>query len=1005
MMRVRRGNARCNHGMRIACVLACWLLLADAWLASPARAESPALAEYAHDSWTTRQGLPHNSVLDIAQTRDGYLWFGTWEGLARYNGIDFTTFSRTSFPALPDSAISALHADAEGNLWTGDTRGNLGRRDADGRWRFWGGKAGVPQASITALVRDENGRTWVAFERLGVGLLDAGGAFRLLPLPANVPAVTGLHFALGRDGRLWLGTLDGLYRVDADGLHAASGMGAPTGLVSPYRDAEGSVWVTAGGDIYRLVGERYERVRHVADVRRFSVMLRDDHGDLWMGTDNQGLLRIGERGMEWVDARRGLPEGRITALFQDRENSLWVGVNGGLYRLRETLFSSYTREDGLVGNYVRALLPTRDGSLWIGGNNGLNRMLPDKRMVSVALDRDDPGRGMSVMALAEGADGDVLVGTYGDGLLRLHDGHVMARNGPALNLPGGHVRTLATGADGAVWMGTRRGVCVIAPDGHARWLDAPGMPKGLVYALQATAHGLWVGSGEGVVLWRDGRAEKIDVDAAADAHSVLDLYEDTAAGVMWMSTDRGLVRYRYRDRHLDHVGIEQGLPVDAVFQMVVDKQGSAWLGSNRGVLRADYAALMRRADGTDRQPLHVDLFGTLDGMVSSQGNGASSPTTVLRADGSVWFATAGGAVTVQPERLVRFRVLPPPPVVIEGVALDGQVAEISPASRLRIGPDTRRLSISFVGLSYLLPQGIRYRTRLDGFDRDWVERGSQHVAEFTSLMPGEYVFRVSAANADGRWNPQEAVLRFVVEPSLWQMPGFWIVLGLFALMLSIGLYRDRMVRFRRSETRLRQLVDERTVDLQRQSERLLRVDAEREQLLTRLRRQTEDFERLAHEDPLTGLPNRRRFDEALAHEFARSRRSGEPWSLAMIDIDHFKQVNDRYSHAVGDEALRAVADVLRTHDRGMDTVARLGGEEFALLMPHTTAEQAVGVCERLREAMRSHDCGGIAPGLAVTISIGVAAWPEHADAAAVMEAADAALYRAKARGRDRVMAG
>lgn len=310
-----------------------------------------------------------------------------------------------------------------------------------------------------------------------------------------------------------------------------------------------------------------------------------------------------------------------------------------------------------------------------------------------------------------------------------------------------------------------------------------------------------------------------------------------------------------------------------------------------------------------------------------------------------------------------------------------------------------------MGLSYLLPQGIRYRTRLDGFERDWVERGGQHVAEFTALAPGEYVFRVSAANADGHWNPREAVLRFVVEPSLWQMPGFWIVLGLFAVGLSIGLYRDRIARFRRNEARLRQLVDERTVDLQRQSERLLRVDAEREQLLTRLRQQTEDFERLAHEDPLTGLPNRRRFDEALAHEFARSARSGEAWSLAMIDIDHFKQVNDRHSHAVGDQALRAVADVLRACGRDMDTVARLGGEEFALLMPHTALAQALGVCERLRMAVRSHDCAGIAPGLVVTISIGVAAWPEHADAAAVMEAADAALYRAKAGGRDRVMSG
>ncbi len=437
-----------------ACVLAALALVA----VRDAFAASPALAEYAHDTWTTSQGLPHNAVLDIAQTRDGYLWFGTWEGLARYNGMGFATLSRTSTPALPDSAISALHADAEGNLWTGDTRGNLGRRDADGRWRFWGGADGLPRAGITALVRDRDGRTWVAFERMGVGLLDAGGAFRRLPLPDNVPALTGLHFAIGHDRRLWLGTLTGLYRVDADGLHdAGAGLGAPAGVVSPYSDGAGQIWLTSGGDIYRLQGGRFQRVRHVADVHRFGVMLRDDHGDLWMGTDNQGLLRIGEHGMEWIDARRGLPEGRITALFQDRENSLWVGVNGGLYRLRETLFSSYTREDGLAGNYVRALLPARDGSLWIGGNNGLNRMLPDRRMTRVALDRDDPGKGLSVMALAEGTDGDIWVGTYGDDLIRLREGRVPVRYGQALGLPGGHVRSLAT-APPTVRCGWARGV-------------------------------------------------------------------------------------------------------------------------------------------------------------------------------------------------------------------------------------------------------------------------------------------------------------------------------------------------------------------------------------------------------------------------------------------------------------------------------------------------------------------------------------------------------------------
>lgn len=976
-----------------------WLVVCASWVAACGIANAhpvvgpPPLRDYVVDAWTTRNGLPHNSLRDIAQTPEGHLWFATWEGAVRYNGIDFTVINRGTTPALRDNGVGSLYVDPEGRLWLSDSRGNLGRQQPDGQWRFLERTKDWPQALIHDMAMDSHGRLWLLFENHGMGRLDPDERFAYFPPPAGIPLPASYpRMVIDPEDRIWVGTMDGLVIRQPDGRweRAPPRWNLPRGLAWPYRGAGGSRWVVAGEGIHRVQGGEATLVRRLPGMGHFTAMLRDRNGDLWLGTENHGLLRIGSHGVERLPAGEILPNGRIASLLEDAEGSIWVGANGGLFRLRETLFSAITRRDGLSGEYVRAVLEDRDGNLWIGGGGGLDRLGNDGGIEHIEVRGRSPDA-LSVLSIAQGPDGDVWVGTYADGVFRLHEGRLRQRYAQDEGVPSGHVRAIAVDDAGTVWAGTRRGLVVLGGEG-ARVPSIPGLPQGLITALASIDGALWIGSVEGAHVLRGDRVERIDVDAMGGARSVFG-FQGVGRDV-WISTDRGL--YRHRAGKLTRVGLEQGLPVDAVFQLVPDRLGNAWVTSNRGVLRIRMDALDAAADGQST-PVPVEHYTEADGLPSAQGNGSSSPSAILRRDGSVWIATAAGVAAVDPARLQRYLDRRAPPTVIERVELDGRVVPFNARAAL---PGGKRIGVSYVGLSYVMSDRIRYRTRLIGLDADWVERGRQRTVEYMGLPPGDYVLQVAAAHPGGAWTQDVASWAFTIKPLWWQRTDARVVAALLLLAGLFALYRYLLHRYRTKNLRLARLVNERTRDLQAQAERLLAVDRERAQLLERVRRQAVAYERQAREDALTGLPNRRRFDEVLTRDMAVAQRAGHPLCLALIDLDHFKRINDTHSHAVGDAVLREAAIRLAGGSRAADLLARLGGEEFALLLPDTTLDEAITILERLQETFERHATWAGVAGLRVTFSVGVAACRFDDTPARLLERADAAMYRAKNQGRN-----
>ena len=995
----------CSWRGTFALLLGVLCLLIAIPTSAVASSSPPPLRDYAVDRWTTVEGLPHNSIRAITQTPEGHLWFGTWEGLVSYNGREFLVLDRASKPGLLDNGIGALYRDGDGSLWISDSRGNVGRRDADGKLQFFPRPADLPNVLIQAMTMDRSGTLWLLYEGKGLSSLDPDGTFHFQP-PAPGSALGSAYTRLVVDDhdRLWIGSFAGLAFRDIAGDGIAhlvpDDFGLPPGLAWPYLAPNGQLWIAAGDSLYRMENGRPKLQYQLPDNARLTAMLQDRNGQLWLGTENLGLFRLtSQHGLERMVADLTLPGGRITEIFEDAEGSIWVGANGGLFRLRDTLFSNFTTRDGLSGNYIRAVMEDRNGLLWVGSAKGLDRMDSDGTFQARHLPTAS-GNPPSVLSLADDKDGTLWIGTYVDGLYRIGRDDSIRRYGVGDGLPAGNIRAIAVDDDGVVWLATQNGVAGLRGD-HASVVGGENAPTGLTIGLDSEPGELWMGTLEGARVLRGNKIENVDLSAMGGGRSVFGFCR--LGNDMWLVTDRGL--YRYRKGQLARVGLEQGMPVDATFEMIPDQLGNVWITSNRGVMRTTHKAMDAVADGRSKR-IEVQRYTEMDGMISSQANGSSGPAAWLRRNGTLWVATASGLSMVDPARLASVNPASPPPTVIESLAVEGQPLPLGEASQDVSLPGGKRISVGYVGLSFVLPERIAYRTRLDGLDNDWIDRGRQRNVEFIGLPPGDYSLHVSAAHPGGSWGDSEATWRFRIAPFWWQRFDVRLIAAFAVLMLLLSTYLILVRRYRTSNLRLTRLIDDRTEDLRQQAARLLLADEEKSVLLEKLRDQSEAFEKQAREDALTGLPNRRAFDESLSRALQWARRDHRPLSLAMIDVDHFKRVNDQHSHTVGDAVLREVGRLLSGTIRVSDVPARVGGEEFALLFHNSTLEQAHVTCERLRQLFHEQrNWAGVA-GLQINFSAGLVQWNGDSEVEeAFVQRADDALYQAKQAGRDRICTG
>lgn len=941
------------------------------------------LADYFTQTWDTRDGLPHNGINALAQTSDGYLWIATWEGFARFNGREFKLFTRGSKVGLPDSAIKSLTSTQNGELLVAGARGGISIR----KNRSW-----KPQYSASTMVNhaifDDKQNMWLGLE--GKGLV-----YRDVTTKRDETIIANLRvfkLLLDAEKTLWVATDKGLFSIKHKTLvsHIDKNIGLPdTPVYSLGLTSKNKLIVGTEQGAFILNNGYFTLLHQDLSNEAISCILEDKNNDLWLGTQKNGIFRLSDDGIEMLDDSKGLPNNRISALYQDKEESIWVGTNSGLFRLREAPFITLSSEQGLAGNYVRSVLAHSDGSLWIGSSKGLNKLVK-RKVYSISpaqLTSENPTSVKSILSLAQGKDGQVLVGTYNSGVYKVIGNTMVPFLNKKQGLPSNEIRSLLSDSKENLWIGTASGLVKMTNKGLiSQFNKQTGLPDNFIMALTEDSHGkVWIGTGVGVVSYQDGIIQNYPIKEAFDAEYAFGF--NVEGDFIWLATDRGLLQIDLTTSNIKAIGRKNGLPVDKLFQIIIDDNDTFWLSSNRGIIKVDRKQINKVIANQDKI-INVEIFAEGAGLLSSQANGGSTPAATLHNDGSVWFATAKGVSQVTHQRLQRIaeRQLP---VIIEQLIVDNKEYPLAlklnkqELRRVNLLAGASRVTIHYAGLGFLMSEKIQYQTQLIGFDASWINKNTQTYTEFTNLPPGEYTFKMRARYPNGEWQNQVATLTFIIPFYYWQTPLF--KLFIVALLFSIFyiFYRYRIVLVIKSEEKLRCLVTKQTLDL---------------------KKQTALFAYQAVHDQLTGLPNRRAFDEWCDNDFKEAKEHSTSLSLAIIDIDHFKAVNDTYSHIVGDQVIKRLSTILSEllpHCSQQVKLARWGGEEFTLLMS-ANKEQALHFCELIRTTMEKNDFSAIAQDLTLTISIGLTDNSSVVDYNQMITDADNALYYSKNNGRNQV---
>jgi signal transduction histidine kinase/ligand-binding sensor domain-containing protein/DNA-binding response OmpR family regulator len=790
-----------------------WCVLAAAfvsWMSVPGPADahdrSKLLSQYSQRVWQSDSGLPQNAVQTITQTRDGYLWIGTQEGLVRFDGTRFTVFDRRNTPAMIGKNVTALLESRDGTLWATTNDGLIALKD--GAFRSYSQANGLPFEFLNSLAEDPDGDLWIG--TLGGGVIRyRKGLFTRLNTKRGLPHDMVHAVAAMPDRTVWIGTAAGLCRwrdgnlttfTERDGL-------AEDEIHALLADPDGSLWVGTVGGLTHMAGGQFVNYTEASGLGRNDVrsILRDGDGDLWVGTEGGGLHRLRGGRFEHYGSAQGLPSDFVASIFEDREKNLWVGtLTGGIVRIKDTPITSYTTLHGLSSNFARPVFQSRDGSVWVGTQGGGLNRLKDGR-VTVFTARDGLPSDM-VWAVTEGRDGSLWIGTSG-GLTRYYQGKFTTYTVHD-GLANDAVRAIFEDSAGRLWIGTRGGgLCRFEHGAFTSYSSLATVPNPIVHAIMADSRGnLWIGSNGGLTRF-DGRTfTTFTTKDGLSSNNVYTVHEDRQ-GTFWIGTYGGGLT-RMQGGAFTSYGFKQGLFDDVVFEVLDDDRGTLWMSCNRGVFSVTKAELDRVARGEAAKVSPV-VYGIEDGMPTGECNGNVQPAGWKARDGRLWFPTARGVVSIDPSKPSWSEVHAP--VAIEQAIADGKELDLLRPAVIPAGDGN--LEVRYAALSFTSPRRLRFRYRLEGFDRNWIEVGARRVAYYTRIPPGGYTFRVQAARPDQSWDEQEATFNVEVRPHFYQAWWFVGFCGFSIVLAGFGAYRVSVSRIRVRQVKLERLVHERTREL------------------------------------------------------------------------------------------------------------------------------------------------------------------------------------------------
>jgi len=946
---------------------------------------SRAFGVYGFKSYGGDQGLTTLAVTVMAQDESGFIWVGTEDGLFRYDGETFRRFGVKD--GLPDAAINALAPAPDGSLWI-LARTGLVRFDGE-RFEIMGKASGLPALENldmwgSALACDAQSRVWIATLR-GLYLGGPSGFWPVEGLPKEPTSCVWINPS---DGTVLTAQSQGrIYRSLPGGGWGEARLAAPydqRAALALVQDADGRTWARGDGFLQRFDRDWKRPAQDLSKVLplkalRDAMLFADAEGRVWAPTQS-GLDCFQGDGGFLLDDSWGLPGSWAGSVLVDREGNLWVGSEGVHRALGRMLWSASTRRQGLPSDTIWAIARTPDGRVWAGTQGGLAVGGPSGWSVVPET------KGLPVNALLADAAGGLWAAANPPGSSRAGAWH-LSKDGRSswVGFPGekgpDSVQSFSQGEDGTIWVASANGsLWRIPPGGAPVIVPIPGLDlRANFFAVLARKGAVFVSTDRGLALldhgaWRIlGKPEGLK-SANTQAMAM------TSSGELWITygNTHGLSILK-RDGAGWSVEAQVAVPAlieDGIVSMAFSETGRLWLGTSRGVKRWDGQTCQR--------------FGRGEGLPGEDADG----NAVWVEPGGVWFGMSNGLAHFD-TRGGSQPMAPPTVKIME--ALDGGGHSLpTNGGLLRVPYAFRTMDFNYAVPSYLNEGMIRLQVRLQGFENEWRDAKFRE-ARYTALPPGDYRFEARAAIGTGPFgNPD--TLDFRIQAPWWRTWWFYGLCFVFVAALVLASVRWRTAVLEHRNRTLEALIRARTLDLERANEQL-----QESSML----------------DALTGLKNRRYLGMNLPEEESRVLRafrtlqatgrqpSGEDLVFLLVDLDHFKTVNDTHGHAAGDAVLKLAAEAIRSATREADTVARWGGEEFLVIARRADRQTADVIARKILEEVRGRVYPfGDGQELRLTCSVGFSAFPVLLGEPGafgwedVVEIADQCLYAAKRTGRD-----
>lgn len=811
---------------RVVCKLV-GLLAGCCIIEAAAAADFTGGGNYAISLWRSEQGLPQNFIKSVLQSRDGYLWLATFNGLARFDGVRVTVFDVSNTPELKNNLINRIFEDSKGRLWIGHDTGDVAIY-FDGQFSRLATPVEWSVAPIDSFAEDASGRVWI-LNRNG-WLLPVNN---LQPETILKPERSGDFLIRDNEGQIWIHkTLPG-GRCLFQTISSSAPESTPSlaGSARAFASRKGGLWVAEKDRLRRWQNGRWQEERPpFPPLDMFHPALLETHdGRLLAGCFKDGLYILESDGkVTHLTTATGLAHNWVYCLSEDREGNVWVGTGGGgLNMLRPQRVEMLNLPDDWQGRSVLSATPAADGGLWIATEGSgiyrwqVGQARPVKQTAALPA---------SVFwSVLETSNQTVWLGSWGEGLLQLSNNVVLTPP----EMPGISRAVVCLYADRSerVWVGTTAGLGCLAAGKWTKLEAGSTLPKPDVRCLTESSDGsIWFGTmGSGLYRLQDGKTTHFGTSNGLASDYIWSLWS-APDGALWVGTFGGGLS-RFKNGKFAAVTKKNGLPSNVICHIEPDDNGDLWMSSYAGIFRISTRALNECADGTSAT-INCLVYDRSDGLSTREMAGGCQPSGCRMNDGRLCFATRAGLAIVDPARATPNLLLPPVKIeefLVDGkpVQLPGHLGEVTNAMRtslesgmekIKLPPGERRVEVRFTGLSFAAPQRVRFRYRMNGLDKDWIDADTRRSVDYSYLPPGDYLFNVIACNSDGAWNTNGASLAFTVLPHFWQT--WWFAVSCWLAGTSVVAGGGLTVARRRHRRKLDLL--ERQQALERERSRIAR---------------------------------------------------------------------------------------------------------------------------------------------------------------------------------------